>query len=763
MMEPPSFQHIIAATATKRLELAGGSTLGQALPEDYVLANFLLRALEERNGQELEFALKSYLRIHVVPLPDEDRCFLVEPLGFISAQLKAIPESNFEKNFEKVKSSKKLDELIELIDESRDSINALLNVDDSVFLGVMSSIQASEFMSLLECPTKSEIESYAVTFPEVLESQDLEHTITELQSSILIMKELDIHLAKFVHILSEQISHKISEEETTIEKNVAQLDRRIESLEKLISELEEEADTDEKLEVRKQALERDQIRRKALLSEFDDKSRSVLEGKEGIQKGVVQLQQMLRDQQNLMNEILVPIGSTNISTPWTILLTPFIVIGYSKKGQLRVSVYPPSRFNEVETRVGIRRDFIDVLDEASEFLSTIASQLSKRANSDVNMRKYLRESSELYNLLALKESRTLLREGVKALQADGFVKESHISELESILSGFSEKSISSRESIKIKPVSTQLKGQCHAIFHVYDELNKPIENAELDLGGMIVRTDIRGSVEVDLARSSYEAVVSASGFKNKTIEFRLDSSDDVVIPIVLSPLPPEERLAQELDRLLERAKRLDVIRDRLWKAFQKQGETLLSIPAYRGILVELLTELGYEPESWITEAQSEGGMVKRLLKRDDREEALRRDILRIAEDSKESGGLLLFSELLLLLDKMGWATSFDEVETTLKEMTREGLMEGISSLENGTRLIKFIPVALTDDPQKILNIAASKTGQLTIEDAVLSLGWTEERVMNALNLLVEKGVAKLQRTYSKSTIYWFPGLQEKSE
>ena len=83
MMEPQSLQQIIAASATKRLELAGGSTLGQALPEDYVLSNFLLRALEERNGQELEFALKSYLRIHVVPLPSEDSCFLVEPLGFI--------------------------------------------------------------------------------------------------------------------------------------------------------------------------------------------------------------------------------------------------------------------------------------------------------------------------------------------------------------------------------------------------------------------------------------------------------------------------------------------------------------------------------------------------------------------------------------------------------------------------------------------------------------------------------------------------------
>ena len=187
---------------------------------------------------------------------------------------------------------------------------------------------------------------------------------------------------------------------------------------------------------------------------------------------------------------------------------------------------------------------IIVIDDASNYLSTIASQLSERANSDINMRKHLRESSEICNLLVLKESRTLLRNGAKALQADGFVKESHIAELDSILSGFSEQNISAQESIKIKPVSTQSElEQCYVKFHVYDEQSHPIDAAELDLGGTVIRTDSCGSVEVNLTKSIYEAVVKAVGFKTKSIEFRLDSYDDVVIPVILSPLPAEERLA----------------------------------------------------------------------------------------------------------------------------------------------------------------------------------------------------------------------------
>ena len=763
-MEPQSPQHIIISTATKRLELAGGSTMEQILPEEYALANFILRALEERNGQELEFVLKSYLRIHVVPIKKEDTCFLVEPLGFTSTRFKLLNELTISPILEEMEKTKTVDELINLINQSRNLIRTFLEADETVLLGIMSKAHASEFMALLERPTRSELEAFAVTYPEVLDHKDLEKAIKQLKSTIELKNMIDRQITQLHQILAQTITGVLSEEEAIIEKQADQLDRRIESLIHKIDEMDSEEGTDEVLQNRRQALTRDQNRRRSILSQFEEKSQLLLEGNESIEKSIDQSKQMLANIEDSLKGILIPTGSTDFSPPWTILLIPFIVVGFSKKGRLKVAIYPPSKLNDVDARVGLRHDFIDTLSEASEYLSKIALQLTKLANSDVNMRKHLRESSKNYNLLSLKESRTLIRDGAKALLADGLVKESQISELDSILHGFSEQRVKAQESIKIKPISVEAgKEQCHVKFHIYDDQGKPIDDAKLDLGGMILQTDLRGSTEVNLTKSMYEAKVSATGFKEKTIEFRLDSSDDVVIPVTLNPLPTEERLAVELEKLLERAKRLDIIRNRLWQAFQKQGDTLLSIPAYRGILIELLTELGYEAESWISEAQTERGMVKRLLKRDDREDALRRDILRLAETSKASGGLMLFSDFLLHLDKMGWATSFDEVETTLNEMAREGLIEGVSVLENGTRLVKFIPVALTDDPQKILNLAATSAGQLTIEDAVLNLGWKEERVMNALSLLVDKGVAKVQKTYSKSTIYWFPGLQEKSE
>ena len=124
---------------------------------------------------------------------------------------------------------------------------------------------------------------------------------------------------------------------------------------------------------------------------------------------------------------------------------------------------------------------------------------------------------------------------------------------------------------------------------------------------------------------------------------------------------------------------------------------------------------------------------------------------------------MLLSELLVRLDSKGWETTSDEVETILGNMAKDGLLQGLSQLDNGIGLVTFLPVGLTDDPQEILSYASQNDGQVTIENAVISLGWTEERVKNALDLLVSKGVAKIQKSYSKSTQYWFPGFRSSKE
>jgi hypothetical protein len=316
---------------------------------------------------------------------------------------------------------------------------------------------------------------------------------------------------------------------------------------------------------------------------------------------------------------------------------------------------------------------------------------------------------------------------------------------------------------RVKPlaVSKDSEDLCDVRFHIHDESGSPIVESVVELGALRLKSDSSGVVRASLPKSHYEATIYAAGYKTRHLEFALRTTDDIVVPVILQQLSKEERLDKELDALLERAKRIEQIRERLREAFDKQGTTLLTIPAYRSALEDLLGELGYEPEAWIAQAIKKKGMVKRLLKKDDRVDGLRRDILQMAEDSKPAGGIMLFSELLVRMDNLGWDITSKEAEDIISDMTKEGLVEGITSLESGALLVKFIPVSLTNDPQQLLSLAAGKEGRLTLEDAVVDLGWTEERVMNAMDLLVEKGVAKVQKSYSKSTQYWFPGLRGK--
>ena len=302
---------------------------------------------------------------------------------------------------------------------------------------------------------------------------------------------------------------------------------------------------------------------------------------------------------------------------------------------------------------------------------------------------------------------------------------------------------------------------CRVRIHVYDDADQPVEHATIDLGIQSLISNNRGLVKTSLPLSRYTGTVSAAGYKDQSIEFTLATSSDTVIPIRLVPLPAEERMKLMLEELVGRAERIDSVRERLWEAFEEHGGTLLGIPSYRSALKELLTELGYDPETWIAQANKRKGMVKRLLKRDDRTDGIRRDILKLAEDSKRSGGIMLLSDLLVKLDDKGWETVPDEIQSILDDMRKDGLIQGVTKMKSGARFVQFVPVALTEDPNQILEIAAENNGSLTIEDAVLQLGWTEERIKNALGLLVSRGVAKMQKTYSSGVKYWFPGLRGK--
>ena len=765
---------IVPSTATRKLQLAGSQSMEQAVPEDYVLAGMVLRAIEQRNGRELEFILKGYLPVVIVESPFPNRSYLVELLGLTSETIIKHQKFDGASLIKEINSSSDTEALLKYVKKARDLVASLRITERTTLLGLMSGLIARGVAQVLERPLRNQVNSFEVILSGLLKQQQFQKSIANLQETASILSTADDEMTHLIGLIQSRIEAAIDKSEAETAPVLSRLNLRIESLLQQIESLESELKRVEAstsiskqerikelrktIAARKDALERDEARRDRIISTAKGTSRELLIERDNLGAEYQAASKTIHDQLSLLIDMSVPVSTETAGEKGALILLPFFLTGFSKKGQLKIEIYPISQLNTNGEKVSRRRDFVDGFDSPSRAIDAITELLSERANNDVSLRKFIRESSKDFNLLAVKESRGLILEGAESLIGDGLVKRPLIEELRVIISGIPETKV--RKQVK-RQVATLVTDEslCQVKFHIQDEVGRPIEGAELELGAISAKSDSRGIIVVSIPVNSYEAIVRATGYEDKPIEFSIISTSDVAIPIMLNSLSYEEKLAAQLDELVDRSRRLDMIRERLWKAFETQESTLLGIPAYRTALVELLTELGYEPESWIAEAKKKSGMVKRLLKRDDRTDGLRRDILRMAEESKKFGGIMLFSELLVRLDDTGWGTHADEVENIIEDMAKEGLIQSLSSIEGGASLVEFVPVALTDDPQEILSLAATKDGQLSIEDAVVNLGWTEERVRNALDLLVRNGVAKEQRSYSKSTQYWFPGLR----
>ncbi len=764
---------IVPVTATRRLQLAGGQPMEQAVPEDYVVAAMVLRAMERREGRQLEFILKSYLPVVIVPSPELNRYFLVEQLGLTSETILEIKSPKIQKLQEQVQNAVSPDGLLKCLNGTRDEIKRVLDSPSTTIVGLFAGLTARGVARLLDRPSSVTFEEFSIVLTGVINKSEFDRSIKILQDTSVTLSTIEEEFVELVETIQPKIDALVGTQKAKATPVLSRLDLRVESLEKQIEDFESERvkvsagktsdkssklkELDKLIAARKSALTRDQTRQSGIVSNLADTSQDLLVGRDELAAESKTAITQIRNQQSALTDMLIPVRLDEKDTEKSVILIPFFIAGFSKKDQLHIEVYPLSHLHTNGERVSRRRDFVDLFESPSRSIEALSSLIQERTSNDVTLRKFIRDASQDHNLLANLKSRELVRSGANALLGDALIKRSLVQELEDLLSAIPETKMRKRKRRTITPVISD-DSLCNVKFHIHNEAGKPVVGAELELGVLTLESDASGVVMIGLPRSHYEGIVRAAGYIETPVEFSLTSTDDVVIPIALVPLSHDEQLVIRLDELVERARRLDMIRERLREAFETQGSTLLGIPAYRNALIELLSELGYEPEAWISEAKKKTGMVKRLLKRDDRIDGLQRDILRMAEESKTSGGIMLFSELLVRLDDLGWSTGSDEIEDIINNMSKEGLIQGLSPLESGTMLVEFVPVALTNDPQLILDIAAQNDGKLSLEEAVIGLGWTEERVRNALNLLINNGVAKEQRSYSKSTQYFFPGL-----
>jgi len=89
-------------------------------------------------------------------------------------------------------------------------------------------------------------------------------------------------------------------------------------------------------------------------------------------------------------------------------------------------------------------------------------------------------------------------------------------------------------------------------------------------------------------------------------------------------------------------------------------------------------------------------------------------------------------------------------------MQKEGSLSEIQKLPTGYYMVVFHPLELTLDPITILKYArTATTGELTKEDLLIHLGWPEYRVDKALTFLVDRKLARIDKSLLRGKRFYF--------
>jgi hypothetical protein len=129
-----------------------------------------------------------------------------------------------------------------------------------------------------------------------------------------------------------------------------------------------------------------------------------------------------------------------------------------------------------------------------------------------------------------------------------------------------------------------------------------------------------------------------------------------------------------------------------------------------------------------------------------------------------SKGLMGLAELIVevvhLLPELK-SVSYNDVIEAVNRVAEHGLIPGIRTLRGGVKVVELRPLELRRDQADVINIAAAK-GQVSIEELMMQLKWSEDHARQVLSSLVDSGMAVADIRFSTGGRYYFPGLRART-
>ncbi|BHF68996.1 ESCRT-II subunit protein snf8 [Sparganum proliferum] len=132
-------------------------------------------------------------------------------------------------------------------------------------------------------------------------------------------------------------------------------------------------------------------------------------------------------------------------------------------------------------------------------------------------------------------------------------------------------------------------------------------------------------------------------------------------------------------------------------------------------------------------------------------------------NQRQTGGLMPLSELIEVVNKTRSSrqaeASQDDVVRAIKKLRCLGSGFTLIDLPGSGQLVQSVPGEMSMDQTKVLGLAESNNGSVSVHRCVQQFRWTEERTLAALNYLLQEGMAWIDDDNgSGSNTYWFPSL-----
>ncbi|MFW9852229.1 MAG: hypothetical protein ACFFDS_04770 [Candidatus Thorarchaeota archaeon] len=217
-----------------------------------------------------------------------------------------------------------------------------------------------------------------------------------------------------------------------------------------------------------------------------------------------------------------------------------------------------------------------------------------------------------------------------------------------------------------------------------------------------------------------------------------------------------ELMIKELEQMIDN---VDQVKKQLKKFEKKFGDKISDNKEYYEKLADLRTELGLPAEigrfDW-----KETPTLKDRLTGKGFYDILANEILELGQKlTPENGGIISIGELFTQLNKTrpGRMVSIDDMYRSLEKLINSQLITPYRTLDSGVKIVEFTTVEFSPDHDVILSYA-SREGFVTKENLLMKTNWAEERIDRCLKFFEEHGMARVDRSYSEGTKYWFPGL-----